>query len=106
MGSLQTPRYGNDGSTQHVMSLPLSTARAHVAIDHKAPIDAAHVGRRAVHGKERPEPQIARLHFTGHDGRGVETGAPQLFILGMTRTAPFSSVRGSIASPVVTVLSI
>ena len=87
------------------MSLPLSTARAHVAIDHKAPIDAAHVGRRAVHGKERPEPQIARLHFTGHDGRGVETGAPQLFILGMTRNrSVLLGPRRSIASPVVTVL--
>jgi len=61
----------------------LAVGGAHVAVDHEAPVDVAHVRRRAVHGEQRPQQQIAGLHLAGHDVGGVQARAAQLFIRGL-----------------------
>src|SRR5580765_7442826 len=44
----------------------VAVGRARVAVDHEAPIPAASVRRRAVHGVERPQQQVPGLHLAAH----------------------------------------
>src|SRR5262249_4465379 len=56
----------------------LAVRGAHVTVDHEAAVVRAQVGRRAVHGVERPQKQVARLHLAGHGALGVEPDAAQV----------------------------
>ena len=63
----------------------VAIARADVAVDHETPVEVAHVRRRAVHGEQRPEQQIARLHLAGHHRCRIEPRAAQLLVVASRR---------------------